>query len=166
MVVRQPSDFSTAPKFVRFAGPGQHLSILSTAGVRFAFAGPDAPPAPATPQPVPLEREFIVFFGHNKSNLTAEAQEVIRQRLATGKVALANFITTLRGGQLLRVQMVPVLAAGRQVLLLVPEINLGQLRTVVRSEFLVDAVGFNLVRGKPFGIGEIEAKAEQLLGDL
>jgi hypothetical protein len=30
----------------------------------------------------------------------------------------------------------------------------------------VDAIGFNLVRGKPFGIAEIEAKAEQLLGDL
>ena len=49
---------------------------------------------------------------------------------------------------------------------LVPELNLGQLRTVVRAEFLVDAVGFNLVRGKPFGIAEIESKAEQLLGDL
>ena len=49
---------------------------------------------------------------------------------------------------------------------LIPEINLGQLRTVIRSEFLVDAVGFNLVRGKPFAIGEIEIKAEQLLGDL
>ncbi len=47
---------------------------------------------------------------------------------------------------------------------LVPEINLGQLRTMVRSEYLVDAVGFNLVRGKPFTIGEIEAKVEQLLG--
>ena len=49
---------------------------------------------------------------------------------------------------------------------LVPEVNLGQLRTVIRAEFLVDALGFNLVRGKPFAIGEIEAKAEQLLGDL
>ena len=49
---------------------------------------------------------------------------------------------------------------------LVPEINLGQLRTLIRSEYLVDALGFNLVRGKPFAIGEIEAKAEQLLGDL
>ncbi len=49
---------------------------------------------------------------------------------------------------------------------LVPEINLGQLRTIVRAEFLVDALGFNLVRGKPFAIGEIEAKAEQLLGEL
>ena len=27
-------------------------------------------------------------------------------------------------------------------------------------------VGFNLVRGKPFTIAEIETKAEQLLGDL
>ncbi len=49
---------------------------------------------------------------------------------------------------------------------LIPEVNLGQLRTVIRAEYLVDAIGFNLVRGKPFAIGEIEAKAEQLLGDL
>ena len=49
---------------------------------------------------------------------------------------------------------------------LIPEVNLGQLRTVIRAEFLVDALGFNLVRGKPFAIGEIEAKAEQLLGNL
>lgn len=40
------------------------------------------------------------------------AREVIRQRLASGKTPLANFITTTRGGQLLRIQMVPVLAAG------------------------------------------------------
>ena len=49
---------------------------------------------------------------------------------------------------------------------LIPEVNLGQLRTVIRAEFLVDAIGFNLVRGKPFAIAEIETKAEQLLGDL
>ncbi|PKO86633.1 MAG: DNA polymerase III subunit epsilon [Betaproteobacteria bacterium HGW-Betaproteobacteria-12] len=40
------------------------------------------------------------------------AQEVIRQRLLAGKSAISNFITTTRGGQLLRVQMVPVLAPG------------------------------------------------------
>jgi 2-oxoglutarate ferredoxin oxidoreductase subunit alpha len=48
---------------------------------------------------------------------------------------------------------------------LMPELNLGQLRMLVRSKYLVDAVGFNLVRGKPFQIGEIEAKAESLLGE-
>lgn len=39
------------------------------------------------------------------------AQDVIRLHLASGKTAISNFITTTRGGQLLRVQMVPVLAA-------------------------------------------------------
>lgn len=43
--------------------------------------------------------------------------------------------------------------------------NLGQLRMLLRAKYLVDIVGFNLVRGKPFQIGEIEAKAESLLGE-
>ena len=33
---------------------------------------------------------------------------------------------------------------------LIPEINLGQLLKLVRAEFLVDAVGYNSVRGVPF----------------
>lgn len=57
-----------------------------------------------------------------------------------------------------------VLRRYRQVL--VPEVNLGQLIVLLRARFLVDAVGFNLVRGKPFQIAEIAAKAEQLLGRL
>jgi 2-oxoglutarate ferredoxin oxidoreductase subunit alpha len=38
---------------------------------------------------------------------------------------------------------------------LVPEINLGQLRKLIRAEFLVDATGFNLVRGIPFRASEV-----------
>jgi len=48
---------------------------------------------------------------------------------------------------------------------LLPELNLGQLRMLLRAKYLVDIIGFNLVRGKPFQIGEIEAKAESLLGE-
>ena len=54
-----------------------------------------------------------------------------------------------------------VLRAYRTVL--VPELNLGQLRMLVRARFLIDAKGFNLVRGKPFKISEVEAEAERLL---
>jgi len=39
---------------------------------------------------------------------------------------------------------------------IVAELNMGQLRTLVRSRFLVDAVGLNKVKGKPFAIEEIE----------
>ena len=38
---------------------------------------------------------------------------------------------------------------------LVPEMNLGQLLQLVRAEFLVDAVGYNRVRGVPFKASEL-----------
>ena len=38
---------------------------------------------------------------------------------------------------------------------LIPEMNLGQLRMLVRSEFLVDAAGYNKVRGRPFRAAEL-----------
>jgi DNA polymerase-3 subunit epsilon len=50
-----------------------------------------------------------IFSILEKSQVT-HALEVINQRMARGRTAMANFITTARGGQLLRVQMVPVLA--------------------------------------------------------
>ena len=49
--------------------------------------------------------------------------------------------------------------------MLVPEINLGQLLMLVRARYLVDAVGYDRVRGKPFRIAEIEAEAMRLLNE-
>jgi len=46
---------------------------------------------------------------------------------------------------------------------LIPEINLGQLRKLIRAEFLVDASGFNLVRGLPFRAGEVQDAIEAML---
>ena len=39
--------------------------------------------------------------------------------------------------------------------ILIPEMNLGQLRMLIRAEFLVDAVGYNKVRGRPFRAAEL-----------
>lgn len=44
---------------------------------------------------------------------------------------------------------------GRYKKVLMPELNKGQLRTVIRSEYLVDAIGFNKVQGKPFSVAEL-----------
>jgi 2-oxoglutarate/2-oxoacid ferredoxin oxidoreductase subunit alpha len=46
---------------------------------------------------------------------------------------------------------------------LVPEINLGQLRMLLRAEFLVDAIGYNKVRGRPFRAAELEDAISALL---
>mgnify|MGYP001033398225 CR=1 FL=1 len=48
---------------------------------------------------------------------------------------------------------------------LIPEINLGQLIKIIRSEYLVDAKGFNSVRGLPLRVSDIiEAIEAQLEG--
>lgn len=47
---------------------------------------------------------------------------------------------------------------------LVPEINLGQLIKVLRSKYLVPAVGLNKVQGQPFKSSEIEEKIDAILG--
>ncbi|MBS1191605.1 MAG: polymerase subunit epsilon [Rhodocyclaceae bacterium] len=50
------------------------------------------------------------IFSILEKSQVSHALDVIGQRIARGRTAMANFITTARGGQLLRVQMVPVLA--------------------------------------------------------
>tara|TARA_R110000782_G_scaffold48551_1_gene106199 strand:+ start:41101 stop:42984 length:1884 start_codon:yes stop_codon:yes gene_type:complete len=47
--------------------------------------------------------------------------------------------------------------------ILVPEMNTGQLKTVLRDQYLVDAKPLNKVSGQPFRIAEIEAAIEEIL---
>jgi 2-oxoglutarate ferredoxin oxidoreductase subunit alpha len=46
---------------------------------------------------------------------------------------------------------------------IVPEMNLGQLCTMIRAKYLVDAVPFSKVKGRPFQIREIVRKVEEYL---
>jgi len=46
---------------------------------------------------------------------------------------------------------------------IVPEMNTGQLKTVLRDQFLVDARPLNKISGQPFMISEIEAAIEEAL---
>jgi 2-oxoglutarate ferredoxin oxidoreductase subunit alpha len=55
-----------------------------------------------------------------------------------------------------------VLRSYRRVL--IPEVNLGQLLMLIRAQFLIDAEGYDRVRGKPFTIAEIVTQAERILG--
>ena len=48
---------------------------------------------------------------------------------------------------------------------LIPEVNTGQFRKIIRSEFLVDAIGFNQVRGKPLSPSSIVDKAKELINE-
>ena len=47
--------------------------------------------------------------------------------------------------------------------IIIPEMNLGQLCTMIRARYLVDAVPFSKVKGRPFQIREIVRKVEEYL---
>jgi 2-oxoglutarate ferredoxin oxidoreductase subunit alpha len=78
------------------------------------------------------------------------AAGVRRVRRAGGKVASAHlrYLNPFprNTGEVLR----------RYERILVPEMNLGQLLKLIRAEFLVDAAGYNRVRGLPLRAGDIE----------
>lgn len=58
---------------------------------RDEVAAPPAPPAP--PPPPPPVKQFIVFFGFNKYNLTADAQAVVAEAASTARsVGAASII--------------------------------------------------------------------------
>jgi 2-oxoglutarate/2-oxoacid ferredoxin oxidoreductase subunit alpha len=46
---------------------------------------------------------------------------------------------------------------------LIPELNTGQLRLLIRGNFLVDAQGLNKIQGKPFLVTELVQKIDQML---
>ncbi len=49
---------------------------------------------------------------------------------------------------------------------LIPEINLGQLSKIIRSEFLIPVKQLNIVRGLPFRVSDIENKIKEVLGGI
>jgi len=85
------------------------------------------------------------------------AAAVRKARRAGGKVAQAHlhYLNPFprNTGEVLR----------RYERVLVPEMNLGQLLKLVRAEFLVDAVGYNRVRGVPFRSSELAEAIASLL---
>jgi DNA polymerase III subunit epsilon len=104
------------------------------------------------------------IFSILERNQVQHAQDVIRQRLSAGKTALANFITTLRGGQLLRVQMVPVLAAaeggdGMSGYVLTVE----NITRSIEQEARRDQVLHSLTEGSRAALGNIRAAVTNLI---
>jgi len=46
---------------------------------------------------------------------------------------------------------------------LIPELNMGQLCLLIRAKFMVDAIGYSKVQGKPFSVSELVAKIRSVI---
>ena len=49
---------------------------------------------------------------------------------------------------------------------LIPELNSGQLRQLIRSTYLIDAIGLNKVQGQPFHVFELHSKIDEILKEI
>jgi outer membrane protein OmpA-like peptidoglycan-associated protein len=60
-----------------------------TIGLRFGYDDPPPPPPPPAaeppPPPPPAPKQFIIYFGFNKCNITAEADAVLSEAAASAK---------------------------------------------------------------------------------
>ena len=50
--------------------------------------------------------------------------------------------------------------------ILIPEQNSGQLLQLIRSTYLIDAIGFNKVQGQPFHVFELASKIDEILNEI
>jgi len=105
------------------------------------------------------------IFSILEKNQVEHAQEVIRQRLTAGKTAISNFITTTRGGQLLRAQMVPVLAASGEgeTAMSGYVLTVENITRSIEQEARRDQVLHSLTEGSRSALGNIRAAVANLI---
>jgi len=106
------------------------------------------------------------IFSILEKNQVEHAQEVILQRLSAGKTAISNFITTTRGGQLLRAQMVPVRAATQEAGEAAMSGYVLTVENITRSieqEARRDQVLHSLTEGSRSALGNIRAAVANLI---
>ncbi len=88
----------------------------------------------------------VLGWGATYGALRAATEELVADGLSVGHIHLNQLWPLPRG-------LEDLLRAYRKVV--VAELNTGQLRAIIRGQYLIDAVGLNQVTGQPFRTGTI-----------
>jgi 2-oxoglutarate ferredoxin oxidoreductase subunit alpha len=97
---------------------------------------------------------LVVSWGGTYGACTTAVQQCLSQGLSVAHAHLRYLHPFPRNlGEILR----------NYKRVLVPELNLGQLRLLLAATYLVDATGLNKVKGKPFAVSELVDKIKQEL---
>jgi 2-oxoglutarate ferredoxin oxidoreductase subunit alpha len=132
--------------------PLNHERMVELRAAKVAAIAADVPDV--SPAGDPAGELLIVGWGSTHGAITAALGAVRQRGQRVGHVHLRHLNPLPRN-------LGEVLARYRRVL--VPELNLGQLVWLLRARYLVDAVGYSKVQGKPFKQAELEAKLDELL---
>jgi 2-oxoglutarate ferredoxin oxidoreductase subunit alpha len=134
--------------------PENHMHMVLTRAEKVARIADDIPDIEVFGEPE--GRLLVVGWGSTYGAITSAVEEMQHRGKSVSSIHLRYlnpFPSNL--GELL----------GRFDRVLVPELNLGQLAMLLRSRYLVPAVSFAKVKGKPFKISELTERIEQLYED-
>jgi 2-oxoglutarate ferredoxin oxidoreductase subunit alpha len=132
--------------------PDNHDRMVALRAAKVAGIAKDIPPLEVDHQDG--SRLLVLGWGSTYGPIGAAARRV---RASGAKLSVAH----LRHLNPFPANLAEVLAGYDKIL--IPEMNRGQLRTLIRARYLVDAVGYNKVRGLPFKAEEL---ADAIIGLL
>jgi 2-oxoglutarate ferredoxin oxidoreductase subunit alpha len=134
--------------------PLNHESMVRMRAAKVEAVAADVPDA--SPAGDPEGDLLVVGWGSTYGAITAALRATREKGRRVGHVHLRHLNPLPRNlGEVL----------GRYRRVLVPELNMGQLQWLLRARYLVDAVGYAKVQGKPFKQAELEAKIDEVLGE-
>ncbi len=132
--------------------PSNHEHMVRTRAQKIANIAKEIPPLAVHG---PSQGDLLVIgWGGTYGAITEAVQRAQRKgcKVAQAHLRYLNPMPSNTG---------EVLRSYKKVL--VPELNAGQLRFLLRAQYLVDAQGLNKIQGRPFLVSEIEEKIAQVL---
>jgi len=132
--------------------PENHDRMVQLRAAKVAGIAADIPPLEVDHQED--ARLLVLGWGSTYGPIGAAVRQVRAQGLQVDQAHLRHLNPfPANTGEVLR----------RYDQVLIPEMNMGQLRMLVRAEFLVDATGYNRVRGLPLKAEELEHVIVEML---
>ncbi|HEV2889324.1 MAG TPA: 2-oxoacid:acceptor oxidoreductase subunit alpha [Frankiaceae bacterium] len=132
--------------------PGNHQLMTELRANKVAGIAKDIPPL-AVDDPSGEARVLVLGWGSTWGAIRAACRKARGRGINVAQAHLRHLNPfPLNTGEVLR----------SYDTVLVPEMNMGQLLTMVRARYLVDAQGLNKVQGRPFTAAEIAEKIEEL----
>ncbi|MCG3137735.1 MAG: 2-oxoglutarate oxidoreductase subunit KorA [Phycisphaerae bacterium] len=132
--------------------PDNHQHMINTRAQKVANVAQDIPPTEILGD---AEGDLLIIgWGGTYGSITTAVEQCRSKGFKVSAVHL-RYLNPLPPdlGEILR----------RFDRVLVPELNRGQLRLLLRAMYLVDAEGLNKVKGKPFLVSEIVEKIESMV---
>jgi 2-oxoglutarate ferredoxin oxidoreductase subunit alpha len=134
--------------------PENHMHMVLTRAEKIARIAYDIPDLEVFGEPE--GRLLVIGWGSTYGSITSAVEEMQHGGKSVSSIHLRYlnpFPSNL--GEIL----------GRFDRVLIPELNLGQLAMLMRARYLVPAISFPKVKGKPFKISELTAKMNELYED-